>query len=94
MKRKLQKPIEWGGKKYEDLDVDVGALTGADLIACSREAEVLCPTPLRVRETSVDYLRSVAARAAHVPVDLLDVLSARDFTAITVEVQRFLLSED
>lgn len=92
MKRKLTRPVEWCGKTYEELDLDFEKLTGAHLIACAREADVLSPTPIRMRETSIDYLRAVAAKAAGVPVDLLDVLSAKDFTALTVETQAFLLA--
>ncbi|GHV57174.1 hypothetical protein FACS1894216_21610 [Synergistales bacterium] len=40
------------------------------------------------------YLIRVAARAARMPVEVLDNLSARDFTVVTNRVQNFLMASD
>ncbi|MEA5034032.1 phage tail assembly protein [Cloacibacillus evryensis] len=89
MEIKLSKEMEFEGKKYEALDLDLDALTGRDLINAEKEASVMLFRPA----TDIDktYQVCVAALACRVPSDMLMSLPGRDFSKITSEVQNFLL---
>lgn len=86
----LSKPHVFEEKEYKELTLDCESLTGRDLIAAASESRILGdvgPVP----ELSKTYLAVVAAKAARVPVELIQSLPAKDFTAVTLTVQNFLL---
>lgn len=89
MKITLKKAFEFEGKKYESVDLDLDKLTGNDLIQAEREAAVMLGRP----STDLDktYQACVAAKASGIVADVLCKMPARDFAAITSEVQGFLL---
>jgi hypothetical protein len=93
MKIKLQKALKHKGQKLTELDIPLETLTGTDLIEVEQQLLqsgkfTLLPDYAKV------YLIRVAARAAHIPVDVLEGLSARDFTIVTTRVQGFLMGSD
>ncbi len=90
MKIKLSKPFAVNGIEIEEIDLNFDKLTGADLIAASRESVLLGDNSL-VHELSKQYLAVVAAKASGLNVDDIMKLPAKDFTAITLAVQDFLL---
>jgi len=90
MKIKLNKPITINGVEMKEIELDFDKLTGADLISASRESGLLGDNAL-VPELSKQYLAVVAAKASGFNVDDIMKLSAKDFTAITLAVQNFLL---
>jgi len=90
MKIKLNKPITINGVEMKEIELDFDKLTGADLISASRESGLLGDNAL-VPELSKQYLAVVAAKASGLNVDDIMKLSAKDFTAITLAVQNFLL---
>ena len=47
-----------------------------------------------VLEFNEEYLAVVAAKACGMPTDLIPLLGIKDFSAITVQVQNFLLGEE
>jgi hypothetical protein len=76
-----------------ELDIPLENLTGSDLIEV--EQQVLRSGKIAlVQEYSKCYLIRVAARAARIPVEVLEGLSARDFTAVVNRVQNFLTESD
>jgi hypothetical protein len=84
------KPHIYDGKEYPEIELDLEALTGQDLISASNQTRALgdnSPVP----ELSKTYLALVAAKAGKVPVDLILSLPAKDFTTVTMTVQNFLL---
>ncbi|ABO49748.1 hypothetical protein Dred_1214 [Desulforamulus reducens MI-1] len=89
MKIIFKKPFNFEGKDYMDLDLDMDALTGRDLINANKEAVALGDAS-PVNEFSKTYLAAVAAKAAKVPVDMILSLPASDFTSLTLQVQNFL----
>ena len=92
MKIALRKPLTWEEQTYQELDLNLDALTGADLLAVSRELRrEQAKEPVLQPETDDRYLIAVAARAARVPCEALAALPARDFVRIKMEVQGFLL---
>ena len=86
---KLTKEIEFEGKKYKELTVDLDGLIGKDLVDAEAEAYAITKRP--VTDIDKTYQACVAAKAAKVPVDLFFKLSGRDFAKITSAVQGFLL---
>ncbi|WP_281523770.1 phage tail assembly protein [Turicimonas muris] len=86
----LKKPIEYEGKKYEFLALDFEALTGKDV----REAKRAFDRPDRivpVLAMDTEFGAFFAARAAKVPYELMDYLSAPDYLAVAQAGINFLL---
>jgi hypothetical protein len=86
----LSKPLDWEGTARSELDLDLGSLTGQDVTRAEREAKALGDTEM-VREFSKTYLACVAGRACKLPADAILALGIKDFTAVTLTVQNFLL---
>lgn len=87
----LKKPIEFEGKKYEFLTLNFEELTGMDV----REAKRAFDRPDRVvpvLSMDTEFGAFFAARAAKVPYELMDRLSAPDYMAIAQSGINFLLT--
>lgn len=87
----LEKPLKFRGDELRALELNLDDLTGNDLIEVEQQIDnfndgrlILLP------EYSKKYLIAVAARALHMPVEVLRALNARDFTKLTGAVQIFL----
>ncbi|MBR6901274.1 MAG: phage tail assembly protein [Synergistaceae bacterium] len=91
MKIKLKKAIKHKGQDIDVLDISLEDLTGNDLIEVEKQLSGEVPI---VTDFNRIYLINVAARAAHIPVDVLIFMSAKDFTRITNEVRNFLTLSD
>lgn len=91
MKFELSKEITFEEKLYKELNVDLEGLTGQDLLNAEREF-TLTGGVTSVAETSKGYLAIIAAKACKVPIDLINALSAKDFSKLTIMVQNFLLA--
>lgn len=86
----FSKPFKFEEKEYKELNLDLESLTGQDLIDAANQARLLGDNPT-VPELSKAFLAVVAAKASNVPVDLILKLPAKDFSAVTLTVQNFLL---
>jgi hypothetical protein len=93
MKVKLQKALKHKGQELTELDIPLEALTGADLIEVEQQLSQAGKFALLPDYAKV-YLIRVAARAARIPAEVLEGLSARDFTLVTNRVQNFLMGSD
>ena len=85
----LSKPFEWCDEVYKKLELDFDGLTGVDMEAIDDEMlamNLLVGAPLASRR----YQRILAARAAHVPSDVIEHLPARDYNAVITATRRFL----
>lgn len=87
---RLIKPTTFDGVEYKNLILDFDELSGQDLINATKEAKVLGDKSA-VAEFSKTYQAVVAAKSAKVPVDLILMLKAKDFTQVTLHTQNFLL---
>ena len=95
MKVQLKKALKHKGQELTELDIPLEELTGSDLIEVEKQiADANDKKALILPEFSKSYLATVASRAAHIPVEVLQTLSARDFTAMTNAVQNFLTGSD
>ena len=75
---KLTRPVEFEGETYKELQLDFDAMTGRDVVATKREFEQRNPLLQKsVIAMDTDFAACFAARAAKVPVGLLDHVSAR-----------------
>ena len=91
MKITLKKPINFEGEEIKELDMDLDSLTGRDMIEAQKEIQSM---DVPVQEFHKEYLAVIAAKACGRPTDLMPLLGIKDFSAITVEVQNFLLGEE
>ncbi len=93
---KLSKPVEYNGKRYEELHFDFDALTGRDCLNISAELAATGKTAI-VPALSDEYLIRFAARACTedmVGSDIFDVMKSSDFLRITSRARSFLLRAD
>lgn len=93
MKIKLKKAITHKGQEIFTLDIPLEDLTGNDLIDVEKQLMQSGEVPV-VTDFNKTYLISVAAKAVHIPVEILKSASAKDFTRITNEVRNFLTLSD
>ena len=85
------KPVTFEGKEYTGLDLDLERLTGKDLINIEAEMTARGVTAI-MPEISKGYQMLVAARAAKVPVELIEELPIKEASAITMKVVNFLFA--
>ena len=93
MKIKLSKAIKHKGENIEILDINLDDLTGNDLIEVEKQLTQSGEVSI-VTDFNKIYLITIAARALHIPVEILKFVSAKDFTRITNEVRNFLIISD
>jgi hypothetical protein len=93
MNIKLKKALRHKGQELIELDIPLENLTGTDLIEVEQQLFKSGKVALMPDYSKV-YLIRVAARAARIPVEVLENLSARDFTIVTNQVQSFLMESD
>jgi len=88
IKLKLKKPLEYNGKKYEEIEYDLDGLTGDDMLVA--EAEMLAGGTISpVPDLSKVYQANVFARAAKIDSAMMRKLSAKDFSNATTAVMAF-----
>ncbi len=86
----LSHPLSYKDKTLDSLDLDLDALTGNDIIAIEDTLRSSGNTSL----FSQAYFAAIAARSAHIPVEVLKGLPVKDFMKVTSEVINFLGSGD
>ena len=86
MKITLSHPVPYKDTQLDTLDLDLDALTGNDLIAIEDSLRASG----QVNLFSQSYFAAIAARSAHIPVEVLKSLPVRDFMKVTSEVINFL----
>lgn len=89
----LSRVVNFEGKEYSELNLDFDALTGNDVIQAERQLVAMNQhnSVIPVKELSKEFLAVILAKAAKVPVELINSLSAKDFSKATVLAQNFLL---
>ena len=93
MRIKLKKPLKHKGEYLNELDIPLENLTGSDLIEVETQMQKSGKFALMPDYSKIYQIR-VAARAARIPVEVLEGLSASDFTKVTSGVQNFLMGSD
>ena len=82
----LSHPVNYKDTELHTLDLDLDSLTGNDLIA----VEDTLRASGQVNLFSQSYFAAIAARSAHIPVEVLKGLPVKDFMKVTSEVINFL----
>ena len=86
MKITLSHPVPYKDTQLDSLDLDLDALTGNDLIAIEDSLRASG----QVNLFGQSYFAAIAARSAHIPLEVLKALPVRDFMKVTSEVINFL----
>ncbi len=76
-----------------ELSLDFSRINGYTLIKAGKDARKEEPT-LVMLQFSQYYLAAIASAAAGVKIDDILGMGAKDFTAVTLAVQNFLLQQD
>lgn len=92
---KFKNPYIFEDKEYNEITLNFEGLTGADL----ENAEIF--SDIRVNpaysgtmaEFAKPYLSAIAAISAKVPLEFIKGLPIKEYTAVTVTVQNFLLTQ-
>lgn len=82
----LSHPVNYKDTELRTLELDLDSLTGNDLIA----VEDTLRASGQVNLFSQSYFAAIAARSAHIPVEVLKGLPVKDFMKVTSEVINFL----
>lgn len=91
MKHVFEKPVQFEGQEYTELDINVEALTGKDMSQAKRlwtAAGNFSVAPA----TDMDFCAAIAAQASKQPIEFFEALPAKEFTKLTQAVSNFLLS--
>lgn len=96
-KIRLSKPYFFdeknGKKEYTEIILDFDSLTGEDLETAEMYSGIRANPALNgaMSEFTKPYLAVIGAMAAKQPFEFIKGLPAKDYTAVTVTVQNFLL---
>ncbi|MBG9799533.1 phage tail assembly protein [Brevibacillus laterosporus] len=94
-KYKLQRPIEFDGKLYTEIEYDFESLSGEDMISAERQyLSYDYNQKISLKELSKEYQILLFSRAAKLPKEFFDKLSSKDFQKLTIKMQVFLLKTD
>ena len=83
----LTKPVPYKDTQLTELDIDLEALTGQDLIDAENSLRALGQAS---GVYSQSYFAAIAARALHIPVEVIMTLCAKDFMKVINSVMLFL----
>lgn len=90
MKVRLSQSYNFGGKEFEELDINVEEMTGRDFMQCEREFKARNKEAGAVKELEDSWAITVAAKALGVKYgDLLNLISV-DYLKVVNGVKRFL----
>lgn len=87
MKIALTTPAAYKNGTIDEIDLDLDALTGRDMIAIEETARSMNQNLVLF---SQGYFAAVAARASHLPIDVIRSLNVKDFMKVTNHVMSFL----
>lgn len=90
MKVKLSQSYNFGGKEFEELDINIEEMTGKDFMQCEKEFKARNKDAGAVKELEDSWAVTVAAKSLGVKYgDLLNLVSV-DYLKVVNGVKRFL----
>ena len=90
MKVKLSQTYNFGGKEFNELDINVEEMTGKDFMQCEKEFKARNKDAGAVKELEDSWVITVAAKSVGVKYgDLLNLVSI-DYLKVVNGVKRFL----
>lgn len=93
MKIELSRPISYKENELSELELDLESLTGYQLIEAEEDLRRQGIT-VSTWDYSRPYMIQIAARAMHIPSEVLKTMSAQDFVKVCNAVTGFLLGMD
>ena len=90
MRIELTKAITYKDTELKDIELDLESITGFQLIEAEEELRKQGIT-INTWDMSRPYLIQIAARAAHIPVEVLKGMTASDFNRVCNVCAGFLL---
>jgi hypothetical protein len=87
----LAVPVKFEEQEVTEIVMDLNSLTGRD-ISSIKSTWAHAGNFSSVPATDMDFCALVAARASGKPIELFDVLKAKDYTKVCQTVSNFLLS--
>ena len=86
----FSKPVNFEGQEIKSIKMDLDSLTGRDISQVkSQWAHAGNFSPVPAADT--DFCVMVAARASKQPLELFDVMPAKEYLGITQKVSNFLM---
>lgn len=85
------KPVNFEGKEYKKITMNLEGLTGKDIKDVTKEMIIQGESLGGLAETNKGFLAAVAAKSSNLPLEFMDFIPGKDFSKITIEVQNFLL---
>lgn len=89
----LSAPLKYKGSELREIELKLEGLTGRDLIDVETQMNSEGKFAL-MADYSKLYLSRVGAKAAGLPVEVLETLGAKDFNKIVTAVQLFFMGSD
>ena len=90
MKVKLSKTYNFGGKEFNELDINIEEMTGKDFMLCEKEFKARNKEAGAVKKLEDSWAITVAAKSVSVKYgDLLNLVSV-DYLKVVNGVKRFL----
>ena len=90
MKVKLSQTYNFGGKEFDELDIDIEEMTGKDIITCERDFKSRIKEAGAVKELEDSWAITLAAKSVGVKYGDLLNLVAIDYLKVVNGVKRFL----
>lgn len=89
MKIELSKAIPYKDAQLKELELELENMTGKDILQVESDMKASGEN-IAAWEYSRSFLLNVAARASHLPVEVLQNLNVKDFTRVINETLNFL----
>lgn len=90
MKIELSKKYNFGGKEFEEFELNLEALTGKDIMDCEREFKVRNKGTVATKETEDSWALIIAAKVLDVKYGDLLTLNATDYLKTINKIKLFL----
>lgn len=90
MKVKLSQTYNFGGKEFDELDINIEEMTGKDIITCERDFKARNKEAGAVKELEDSWAITLAAKSVGVKYGDLLNLVAIDYLKVVNGVKRFL----
>lgn len=90
MKIKLSKKYNFGGKEFEELEINIEDMKGKDFLACEKEFKARNKDAGIIKELEDSWAISVAAKAVGVKYGDLIELESVDYLKVVNKVRLFL----
>lgn len=90
MKFVFEKPYEFEGKEYKEIELDLDSLKGSD-IAAVKQQFTTAGNFAAIPSADSEFCALLGARVANLPIEFFQQMPAKTYCKITQEISNFLL---